>query len=56
MGPGRSPSPTCRTWNGFGKMSEKDRKEAVTKILDWWHEHPAAVREAAARKVEQLPK
>ncbi len=37
-------------------MSQDDRKKTVTKILDWWREHPAAVREAAARQLEQLPK
>lgn len=55
-GTGQKPEPDVPHLEWFGKMSEKDRKEAVTKILDWWHEHPAAVREAAARKVEQLPK
>ncbi len=39
----------------FADLSQEDRTKLVKDILDWWHEHPPAVREAAARRVEQLP-
>ncbi len=48
-------APETLRLESFPDMTREDRTKLVKEILDWWHEHPPAVREAAARRTELLP-
>ena len=40
----------------FAKLSKDERKKATTAILDWWREHPPAVRQQDAGTADPPPK